>query len=136
MSLVFIAECPDTSETAFEKVLSKLVSSKIIACTVADNTKSENHKFLKRMVKERKSDFLNFDKNVHWLDQFLISCTKDFIELGKVFKILVILSHKQVKVEHGFSTNVKILVENQNTESLGAQRIIHDSIIHMRFHKD
>ena len=49
-----------------------------------------------------------------------MSGTKDFTELGK----LLILSHGQV--EHGFCTNVKLHVGNQNTESLIVQRIIHD----------
>ena len=40
--------------------------------------------------------------------------------------------HDKSQVECGFSTNAKLLVANQNTEILIAQRIIHD---HMRFHK-
>ena len=47
-------------------------------------------------------------------------------------KILLILSHGQAQVERGFSTNTKLLVENQSKESLIAQRSIHD---HMIFHK-
>ena len=136
LSLVFIAECPDASEAAFEKILSKLVNSKSIAPTFADKAKSGYHKFVTRTErKEKKSDFLNFDKKVQWLDQFLIKCicgSNDFTELGKVFKILLILSHCQAQTQRGFSTNAKLLVENQNTESLIVQRIIHD---HMWFHK-
>ena len=52
--------------------------------------------------------------------------------MGKVFKTLLIVSHSQAQAERGFSTNSKLLVKNQDTESLIAQRIIHD---HMRFHK-
>ena len=37
LSPVFIAKCPDASETAFKKVLSKLVNSKTIASTGDDN---------------------------------------------------------------------------------------------------
>ena len=132
---VFIAECPGVSETALEKVLSKLVSSKTIAPTVAEKAKSEYHKFVTRTIRDRKSDFLNFDKKVQRLDQFLISCfsgTKGFTELCEVFKVLLILSHGQAQVECVFRTNAKILMENQNTESLMAQIIIND---HMRFHK-
>ena len=65
---VFIAECPGVSETALEKVLSKLVSSKTIAPTVAEKAKSEYHKFVTRTIRDRKSDFLNFDKKVQRLD--------------------------------------------------------------------
>ena len=69
------------------------------------------------------------------LDPFLISYisgTKDFTELVKCFKIFGIVLSGKSQVECGFSTNAKLLVENQNTEILTVQRIIHD---HMRLHK-
>ena len=119
LSPVFIAEFRDASETAFEKVLSKLINCKIIAPTVVDKAKSEYQKFVTRTGKERKSDFLNFGKKVQQLDQFLISCisgTKGFTELSKVFRVLLILSHGQAQVERGFSTNAELLLENQNTK--------------------
>ena len=50
----------------------------------------------------------------------------------KCFEIFCIVLHDKSQVECGFSTNAKLLVANQNTEILIAQRIIHD---HMRFHK-
>ena len=40
------------------------------------------------------------------------------------------LLHGQAQVERGFNAIAKLLEENQNTESLIAQRIIHD---HVRF---
>ena len=40
--------------------------------------------------------------------------------------MLMILSHGQATVERGFSGNGKLLVENVLTESLIAQRHIHD----------
>ena len=43
--------------------------------------------------------------------------------------MLMILSHGQATFERGFSVNGKFLVENLHTESLIAQRHIHD---HMR----
>ena len=55
-----------------------------------------------------------------------------FSEVCKIFKILLILSHGQAQVERGFSVNSKLLVENHDTTSLTAQRIIHD---HMVFHE-
>ena len=96
-----------------------MVNSKTIAPTNADKAKSEYHKFITRTVKKRNLGFLNVGKKVQQL-------------FFKVFKILLILSHEQAQAECGFSTVVKLLVENQNTESLIVQRIIHD---HVRFHK-
>jgi long-subunit acyl-CoA synthetase (AMP-forming) len=63
--------------------------------------------------------------------KFVGGSTK-FSELCKVFKILLILSHGQAQVERGFSVNKNLLVENQHTTSLTAQRIIHD---HMVYHE-
>ena len=64
LSPVVIADCPNTSETAFEKVLPTLVNSKTITLTVADNAKSEYRKCVTKIVNERKFDFLNFDKEI------------------------------------------------------------------------
>lgn len=47
-----MAEFSEASETTFQKLLSKLVSSKAIAPTVAD--KFGYHKFIIMTVKERK----------------------------------------------------------------------------------
>ena len=62
----------------------------------------------------------------------LYFCCQDFTELGKFFKILLILSHDQAQIGCDFSTNAKLPVENQYTESLMAEKIIPD---HMRCHK-
>ena len=61
-----------------------------------------------------------------------IGASPKFSELWKLFKILLILSHGQAQVEHGFSVNKNLLVENQHTTTLTAQRIIHD---HMVYHE-
>ena len=42
------------------------------------------------------------------------------------------LSHGQAQVERGFSVNKNLLVENQHTTTLTAQRIIRD---HMVYHE-
>ena len=61
-----------------------------------------------------------------------IGASPKFSELWKLFKILLILSHGQAQVEHGFSVNKNLLVENQHTTTLTAHRIIHD---HMVYHE-
>jgi hypothetical protein len=112
-----------------------LVSREVVNATLADKAKSQYHKLLSSVVRERKPEFFNFIKEDQRLDTFLISCVSGsrFTELAKVFRILLILSHGQAQVERGFSTNGKLIVENQNVESLIAQRVIHD---HMIFHKE
>ena len=48
ISQVFIADCPDASETAFERVLYKLVNPKTIAPTVVGKAKSVSQGKLNR----------------------------------------------------------------------------------------
>jgi len=50
--------------------------------------------------------------------------------LGGVFKFCMVLSHRQATVESGFSTNKRILVENQAEETLVGQRHVHDAVHH------
>jgi hypothetical protein len=131
----YIAECSETCEKLFDRILSKLVSYKLITPDTADRSKSQYNKFTTTVVKENKPEFLNYSKTDQRLDEFMmkfVGGSTKFSELCKVFKILLILSHGQAQVERGFSVNKNLLVENQHTTSLTAQRIIHD---HMVYHE-
>ena len=133
LSPTYLAECPEACEILFDKILTKLISYKRITSAVADQSKSGYRKFIKTSVKEKKSEFVNYDKTEQRLDKFYINCipsSKEFDEMCKIFKMLLILSHGQAQVERGFSTNAKLLVENQSTESLVAQRVIHDHMVY------
>lgn len=52
LSPVFVAECPDATKIAFEKVLNKLFYSKTIAPTVADKARSGYRRFVTGAVKK------------------------------------------------------------------------------------
>ena len=43
-------------------------------------------------------------------------------------QVLLVLSHGQATVERGFSINKEVVVENQQLQSLLAQRIIKDTL--------
>ena len=69
---------------------------------------------------------------VQRLDKFMmkfIGASTKFSELWKLVKILLILSHGQAQVDREFSVNRNLLVENQHTITLTAQRIIHDHMV-------
>ena len=85
--------------------------------------------FLSTSVKEKKDSFVKFDKETDCIDTFIwqFFCgTNQFIMLWKVLKILMILYHDQATVERGFGVNSRLLVEHLHTESLIAQRHIHN----------
>ena len=115
--------------------MSKLVSYKIINPDTADRSKSQYNKFITTVVKDIKPQFLNYPKTHQRLDEFMmrfVGASTKFSELWNLSKILLILSHGQAQAERGFSVNKNLLVENQHTTTLTAQRIIHD---HMVYHE-
>ena len=86
--------------------------------------------FVTTVVKENKPEFLNYSKTDQHLDEFMmkyVRASPKFSELWKVFKILLI------QVKCGCSINKNLLVENQHTTTLTAQRIIHDHMVYHEF---
>ena len=77
-------------------------------------------------MKESKDSFVKFDKETDrvyfFICQFFLDTNKFMLQ--KVLKMLMILTHGQATV--GFSVNGKLLVENLHTESVIAQRHIHN----------
>ena len=129
----YIGDCSEAGEKFFDNVLSELVSYKVITPDTADRSKSHYSKFFATVVKENKPEFLNYSKTDQRLDEFMTTfagASAKFCELCKLFKILLILSHGQAQVERGFSVNKNLLVENQDTTILTAQRIIHDRMVY------
>ena len=65
-----MAECTESCDLMFGKLLMKAVSYKIINPSLADNCKSQYSKFIS-LTKEYKPDFLNYDKSKQHLGEFL-----------------------------------------------------------------
>ena len=70
----------------------------------------------------------NPDKRPDVLYRELLGGKDEFKELYSVVKLVLILSHGNAKVEHGFSINKQILKDNMLERSLVAQRIVHQAI--------
>ena len=69
----YIGECSETCEKLFDKVLSELVVYyKVITPDTADGSKSQYSKFVTTVVKENKSEFLNYSKTDQRLDELRI----------------------------------------------------------------
>ena len=56
----YIGGCFETCEKLFNKVLSKLVSYKVVTPDPGDRSKSQYIKFVTTVVKENKPEFLNY----------------------------------------------------------------------------
>ena len=68
LSPPFMAECAESFEVMFGKLLTKIIY-KTISCTIADDAKGQYREFLKA-VKENKSEFSEFNKRDQGLDTF------------------------------------------------------------------
>ena len=63
------------------------------------------------------------------LDVFYMSRLSRHVELRKVVKLVMILSHGNARVESGFSANEEMLVENMSEGSLVARRMVFDGVM-------
>ena len=123
---------PDVCKQSFHKMLEKLVEYKQVTSHVADEAEKEYKKFLYTVVKENKAFFLEFDKSKGRLDEFFmryLSGTVRFNNFMLIVKMVLTLSHGQADVEHGFSLNDKLLIENMQEQSLILQRIVKDHML-------
>ena len=119
-------------ELMFEKLLTKLGEYKKIKRSVADQIKFAFSHFMSTLVKENRDEILTFWKETDWLDEFFRRCigSKDqFKSLRKLFQIVLILSHGQAHVECGFTINKQLLDDNMSSETLFAERIVHDHML-------
>ena len=95
----------------------------------SDNLKDEYEIMVSTTCVQHKDDFLSFNINEDRLDLFLakyLAGAKEYSNLWKVVKILLIISHGQSVLERGFSINKEISVQNMQKPSLIFQRIIYD----------
>ena len=116
----------------FEKLLTKLVEYKKIKPSVPDQVKFEFSHFMSTPVKENRDEFLAFRKEIDRLDEFFlryIGSKDQFKSLRKLFQIVLIHSHGQAQVECGFTINKQLLDDNISSETLVAQRIVHDHML-------
>ena len=94
--------------------------------------KEEFSHFVRFVVRENKVYFSEYNFDNDCLDQFCMRYLKRTIRfktLTSVIQLILVLSHGQAAVEHGFSLNDKLLVENMKPESLIAQRCIKDFML-------
>lgn len=112
-----------------ENLLHVLYENNWINSVVADKAKM----LYKKLFNSKgiwKESFMNYSNSAICLNHFYkgILNNSDFLELWKVAKLGLILSHGNATVESGFSINKDMLVENLHENSLVVLRTVYDSI--------
>jgi hypothetical protein len=123
----FIAESPDACKTLLTRMLKSLVNAKRLQASVCDDILQEFEHFMQSVLT---SELLQFKPGQDRLDIYLHDkmCTP-YPRLWMAVRMALLLSHGQATIERGFSVNKEVIVENQQTKSLIARRLIKDHII-------
>ena len=107
-----------------------MVVEKLVTSLAAD-AKKEFQKFACGVVRECKALFHNYNINSHIFDEFYMEYLNDSFQYRSfthVLKMALTLYHGQFDLEHGFSLNKKLIVENISEESLIPQQFLKDHI--------
>ena len=113
----------------FNKIVDKLFMNKHLNVKDSDDAKLQFEDFVTNIGRQHHDEFLNFDFVSHRLDDFYAKYLhKNDKFLWKVCIFAFTLSHGQSQIERGFGINKEIVIENLETTSLCAQRLICDHI--------
>jgi hypothetical protein len=126
-----VLQAGTVNERNFAGLVECLYTSQNITATVADTAKMQYSKLINVAQTEMKTLFENFVPGTTRLDEFYfnrLDNQREYAELWRVIKLILILSHGNAAVESGFSVNGDMLVENLHESSLVAQRTVFDSI--------
>ena len=126
---MYMVDCPEACRKLFKHLLRKLVSSKHISCSLADDAKSECWQFLDTIVKKNKEWFMNYDIDNDPLDEFFmeyLAATHRFANVSEIFKFVLTLLHGHAAVERGFSINDHVLADNLQEDNLIAKCFVSD----------
>eukprot|EP00731_Ephydatia_muelleri_P014923 Em0008g643a len=123
----FIAQSPDACKTLLTRMLKSLVDAKRLQGSVCDEFLQQFEHFMRSVLS---SELLQFKPGQDRLDIFLHDkiCTP-YPKLWMAVRMALLLSHGQATIERGFSVNKEVVIENQQTKSLIARRLIKDHII-------
>ena len=105
----------ETLQSMFNSVVGIMHSKKRISATQGDRATYRFEQFLLKVVALSKNEFLNFNRKITHLDDFLaffVCSSTLYNDFWDVCKFVFSLCHGQSSVEHGFSVNKQTVVEN------------------------
>ena len=118
------------ASTIFQLPLQKLFKYDRLSPKSAELAKEQYQKMFEIVNSNRKA-FQDFDLNSDRLDRSFsdfIGANNAYQDIWNVLKLVFVLSHGQSFIEHGFSINKQLLVENLKEKSLIALRLIEDHL--------
>jgi len=133
------SQTQDSNEQMMKSVLQVLYEKKRISSSEAEKVKKQFSALCSEAQTsgQVKSKFLEYcevakSQRVR-LDAFyhtLLSKNENYVELFRLIKTMLILSHGNAAVESGFSVNKDMLIENLEENSLLALRRVYDAVTH------
>ena len=115
----------------FNSLVDKLHAANKVKASVFNSAKLQYEEFTNYVNIQCKNEFLKFNVLSDRLDTFLrfyLSNKTEYESLWSICILVFTLSHGQISIERGFSINKEILVENLETKSLIAQRLVYNNL--------
>ena len=125
-----IAYHPHSASSKFEKLLMKLMSCKRLTPSQCDVAKEQFAAFLSEVKQYHKRECSSFLTEQR-LDTFCYNLVGEKEEAGvlwEVMKMMMLLSHGQADIEHGFSVNKEVVSDNMDESTIVAFRRTYDGI--------
>ena len=122
----------ETLQSMFDSIVGIMHSKKRISALQGDRAKEQFEQFLVKVVALNRNEFLNFNKKVTRLDDFLafyVCSSNLYNDFWYVCKFIFTLCHGQSSVERGFNVNKQTLVENLEELGLTSLRMVYDEIL-------
>lgn len=122
-----MTEDVDNAKFAFQTVTKKLVSTRICTTDLCDAAERQ----YSRLVRDEKDHLRGFDPKEARLDEFFyntLNSKVEYIELWKIVKLILVLSHGQASVERSFSVNEDMLLPNMKAQTLCAMKLCYDAV--------
>ena len=123
----------ETLQSVFDSVFGIMHSKKRISATQGDRAKEQFEQLLLKVVALNKNEFLNFNRKVTRLDDFLaffVCSSSLYNDFWHACKFVFSLCLGQSSVEHRFSINKQSMVENLEELGLTSLRMAYDEIMY------
>ena len=111
----------------FSKIVEKLYQRKLLPSKEVNDSKLQFGEFIDNVAKCNSDKFLSFNICSFSLDAFYgqwLNRNPKFSSVWKVMICIFTFSHGQGQIEHGFSINKSLLVENVHEKYICAQRLV------------